>query len=177
MRHVKRSALVALPPGCIYALINDIDSYPQFLPGCTAARVQSRTPGQIVATVSVRRGPLAAEFTTRNLLTPDRRVLMQLVQGPFRELEGEWLLTPVELPGGAPACGGTGAGLAGTDGHAAGAGGSGTSGTRVDLSLRFAFSNAFSAMVFGPLFEQTAAQLVDAFVARARALAGPASVG
>jgi ribosome-associated toxin RatA of RatAB toxin-antitoxin module len=36
--------------------------------------------------------------------------------------------------------------------------------------MRFAFKNAMSAIIFEPLFEQTAASLVDAFVARARAL-------
>ena len=32
MREVKRSALVSLPPNRLFALINDIDSYPEFLP-------------------------------------------------------------------------------------------------------------------------------------------------
>jgi len=179
MRHVKRSALVALPPGRLYALINDIDSYPRFLPWCTAARVESRTPTQIVATVEVHRAGLAAEFTTRNELTPERRVHMQLVKGPFRELEGEWLLTPLEMPAAAaddaqarrvardagPAADAVSAGASGS---AAG----GVAGTRIELSLRFAFANRLKALVFEPLFEETASQLVDAFVARARELAG-----
>jgi ribosome-associated toxin RatA of RatAB toxin-antitoxin module len=38
----------------------------------------------MVATLNIKRGPLHAEFTTRNLLEPDRRVLMQFVSGPFR---------------------------------------------------------------------------------------------
>ncbi|HTY49687.1 MAG TPA: type II toxin-antitoxin system RatA family toxin [Steroidobacteraceae bacterium] len=180
MRHVKRSALVALPPGRLYALINDIDSYPSFLPWCTAARVDSRTASQIVATVAVRRGGLAAQFTTCNELTPERRVHMRLVRGPFRELEGDWLLTPVSLPaaavaGGAGAgrvaAGGSGVVVGAAPGAPEGTGGTDAAGTRIELSLRFAFANRLTAMVFEPLFEETAAQLVDAFVARARELA------
>jgi ribosome-associated toxin RatA of RatAB toxin-antitoxin module len=125
----------------MFALINDIESYPAFVPGCTHARVESRTPHEIVATLVVKKGPLRAELTTRNTLEQDKRVTMSLVKGPFRELEGEWILSPV-----------------------------GAEGCRVDLSMRFAFSNPMSAVVFEPLFEQTAASLVDAFVARARAL-------
>ena len=51
MREVKRSALVNRPPAELFALINDIESYPQFLPWCTHARVESRTPQEIVATL------------------------------------------------------------------------------------------------------------------------------
>jgi ribosome-associated toxin RatA of RatAB toxin-antitoxin module len=125
----------------MFALINDIESYPAFVPGCTAARVESRTPREIVATLGVKKGPLRAELTTRNVLEPDRKITMSLVQGPFKELEGEWTLTPV-----------------------------GADGCRVELWMRFAFSNPMSAVVFEPLFEQTAVSLVDAFVARARSL-------
>jgi ribosome-associated toxin RatA of RatAB toxin-antitoxin module len=129
----------------MFALINDIESYPQFLPWCTSAHVQSRTDREIIATVGVRRGALNSRFTTRNELTTDRRVSMRLVSGPFKTLDGEWTLTPVDLPE-QPGC-------------------------RVDLLLRFSFPNRLTAMVFEPLFEATAASLVDAFVTRARALA------
>jgi len=90
MREVKRSALVSQPPGRVFALINDIERYPEFLPWCTHARVLSRTPAQIVATLGVRQGALAGEFTTRNTLEAERSIAT---------LEGLWLLTPIE-PGG-----------------------------------------------------------------------------
>jgi ribosome-associated toxin RatA of RatAB toxin-antitoxin module len=139
MREVKRSALINKPPQVVFALINDIESYPQFLPWCTHARVLSRTPEQIVATIGVRQGALQGEFTTRNTLDPDRSIRMDLVSGPFRTLEGEWRLTPVEEQG-----------------------------CRVELTMRFAFNNRLTAMLFEPLFANTMGSLVDAFVARAR---------
>ena len=138
MREVKRSALVNQPPARLYALINDIESYPQFLPWCTHASVAARTEREIVATIGVRQGALHGEFTTRNTLEPGRSVHMQLVSGPFRELEGRWLLTPVE------------------------------DGCRVELTMRFAFRNSLSGLLFEPKFAATVGSLVDAFVARAR---------
>ncbi|HTX25101.1 MAG TPA: type II toxin-antitoxin system RatA family toxin [Steroidobacteraceae bacterium] len=141
MREVKRAATVAQPPSRLYELINDIERYPQFVPGCTHARVEARSGNEIVATLGVRRGPLRAQFTTRNELDPDRRIHMTLVRGPFRMLEGEWTLTPV----GPGAC-------------------------RIELAVRFAFANRLSAMLFEPLFQETAESLVDAFVARAQAV-------
>jgi ribosome-associated toxin RatA of RatAB toxin-antitoxin module len=139
MREVKRSALVNQPPARLFELINDIESYPQFLPWCTHARVARRTPQEIVATIGVRQGALHGEFTTRNALEADRSIRMRLVSGPFRALEGQWLLTPVD-----------------------------GSGCRIDLSVRFAFRNALAGLLFEPKFAATIASLVDAFVARAR---------
>jgi ribosome-associated toxin RatA of RatAB toxin-antitoxin module len=139
MREVKHSALVAQPPSRMFEIINDIESYPRFLPWCTHAKVQSRSERELIATVGVRQGPLHGEFTTRNELEPDRRITMHLVSGPFRMLEGEWLLTPIA-----------------------------ENGCRAELTMRFAFKNVLSAVLFEKQFAQTAASLVDAFVARAR---------
>jgi len=123
----------------MYQLVNDIEHYPDFVPWCTAARVESRTDSEVTATLTIKRGPLRAEFTTRNLLEPDKRVLMQFVSGPFRVLEGIWTFTPL-----------------------------GELGCRVELEMRFEFSNRVAGTLFEPLFENTAASLVDAFVKRAR---------
>jgi len=139
MREVQRSALVGQSPARMYALINDIESYPQFVPWCSSARIESRTATELVATLGVRRGLLRTEFTTRNVLETDRRIDMRLERGPFKALAGSWTLTPL-----------------------------GELGTRVDLELRFAFDSSFAAAIFEPLFEETAASLVDAFVVRAR---------
>lgn len=139
MREVKRSALIAETPARMYALINDIERYPEFVPWCTAARIDARKEGEMVATLNIKRGPLKAEITTRNLLEADKRVLMQFVSGPFRVLEGLWTLTPL-----------------------------GDLGCRVELEMRFEFANRVTGALFEPLFEDTAASLVDAFVKRAR---------
>lgn len=140
MREVKRSALIKLPPNRLFALINDIDSYPQFLPWCSHSRVLSRSDSEIVASIGVRRGPFNGEFTTRNALEPYRRVHMRLVDGPFSALEGEWRLTPAG------------------------------EGTQVELLLRFQFKSSLSAVLFERIFAETVGSLVDAFVARSRAL-------
>jgi ribosome-associated toxin RatA of RatAB toxin-antitoxin module len=98
-----------------------------------------RVENEVVATLNLRRGPLKTEFTTRNLLEPDRRVLMQLVSGPFRVLEGLWTLTPL-----------------------------GDLGCRVELEMRFEFANRVTGTLFESMFEDAAGSLVDAFVKRAR---------
>jgi len=143
MREVKKSAVVGQPQSRMYALLNDIESYPQFVPWCTHSRVERRSEREIVATLGVRRGPLRAEFTTRNELHPESRIRMHLLRGPFRLLEGEWVLTPTE-----------------------------TGGCRIELSMRFAFASSIAGAIFEPFFEQTSSALVDAFVERARTADG-----
>jgi ribosome-associated toxin RatA of RatAB toxin-antitoxin module len=142
MREVKHSALIAQPPSRLFVLISDIESYPLFLPWCTHAKVHSQGPGEMLATIGMKRGPLKGELTTRNQLEPHRRILMHLVSGPlFRMLEGEWQLTPI-----------------------------GSLGTRVELVMRFALKNALTNALLEPIFAETARSLVDAFVGRAQGL-------
>jgi ribosome-associated toxin RatA of RatAB toxin-antitoxin module len=141
MREMTRSALVARPPELVYQLVEDVERYPEFVPGCTEAKVLERTANEMVARLAVRRGPLRTEFTTRNRLDPGRSMHMDLVEGPFRMLEGNWSFTPVA-----------------------------SNGCRIELSLRFQFSNLLKSALFEPLFEETAASLVRAFVSRAQSV-------
>jgi ribosome-associated toxin RatA of RatAB toxin-antitoxin module len=145
MRQVRRSALVAATPERMFELINEVERYPEFVPGCAAATVLSRTPSEIHARLTVGRGPLRTAFTTRNHLIAHRQVRMELVEGPFRSLQGLWTLAPVTRPGTAEVVG-----------------------CRVSLELDFEPNSGLAGLALGPLIEQTVNSLVDAFVSRAR---------
>jgi len=144
MKQVKRSALVGVTAQRMFELINDVESYPQFVPGCAAARVISRGEGEVVAALDIRKGLLRTSFTTRNTLRDGDSVHMALVEGPFRSLTGVWKLSAICAPSGEPL------------------------GCRVELEVNFELSAAIPSSWLGPLFEQTVAGLVDAFVARSR---------
>jgi len=138
---MKRSALVARSPELVYQLVEDVERYPEFVPGCTEARVLERSENEMVARLTVRRGPLQTQFTTRNRLDRGRSVHMDLVEGPFRTLVGDWTFTPVA-----------------------------SNGCRIELAMRFQFSNILKSALFEPLFEETAASLMRAFVSRAQSM-------
>jgi ribosome-associated toxin RatA of RatAB toxin-antitoxin module len=142
MREMTRTSLVARLPRVVYQLVDDIERYPEFVPGCTAAEVLERSDQVVVARLAVRRGLLHTEFTTRNQLDPDRSVHMELVEGPFKVLEGSWQFSPVA-----------------------------SNGCRIDFRLRFQFANPLKSALFEPLFEQAQTDLVRAFVARAQSQA------
>ncbi len=139
MKTLTRSALIACLPEQVYALVNDVASYPNFVPGCSGAEILMQTEREVVVRLRVHRGPLSTQLTTRNHLRPHSEIRMELVSGPLRALNGLWTFTPV-----------------------------GSNGCRIELQLQFEFSNPLKAALLEPLLEGTAASMVQAFVARAQ---------
>ncbi len=144
MKEVKRSALVPYTAEQMFALVEDIERYPQFLPWVAAAQLLERSPSELVGRLEMHRAGMREIFTTRNVLTPHREITLALVAGPFRTLAGRWSFEPI-----------------GED-----------RGTRVSLSIRFEFANPMLSLLLSRSFERSCNELVDAFVARARAVYG-----
>jgi len=140
---VERSALVTYTPAQMFALVNDVGRYPEFLPWCTAGRAEEVSATERLATVRVARGVLQAEFTTRNTLQPDARIHMQLVHGPFRDLKGLWRFDAL-----------------------------GERGCKVQFRVEFEFKNRLTATAFNAVFETLCATIVDAFAQRAQKIYG-----
>jgi ribosome-associated toxin RatA of RatAB toxin-antitoxin module len=141
MQLVERSALVTYTAAQMFALVNDVDQYPEFLPWCTGARVEEVSAGERVASIKIARGVLRTEFTTRNTLKQDERIQMKLLHGPFRDLTGEWRFEPI-----------------------------GARGSRVYFRVEFEFKNHLTATAFNSIFEALCGTIIDAFVLRARAI-------
>ncbi len=141
MRKVNKSALVPYPASAMYALVNDVERYPEFLPWCRGARVLSRTEGEMQASLDLARGGFHKTFTTRNTLQPGRAITMTLVHGPFRHLEGRWQFTDLDQEG-----------------------------SKVALDMEFEFTSTVLDLMAGPVFHEICNSLVDAFIRRAAAV-------
>ncbi len=139
MQLVERSALVTYTAAQMFALVNDVAHYPEFLPWCMAARVEEVSPVERIAALKVARGVLRTEFTTRNTLRQDEQIQMQLLHGPFRDLQGEWRFEPI-----------------------------GARGSRVHFRVEFEFKNRLTATAFNAVFEAMCGTIIDAFVQRAK---------
>ena len=144
MKEVKRSALVPYTAEQMFALVEDIERYPQFLPWVASAQLLERTPREVVGRLEMHRAGMREVVTTRNTLTPPGEITLTLVAGPFKTLEGRWTFEPIGEE----------------------------RGTRVALSIRFEFANAMLNLLLSRSFEKSCNELVDAFVARARAVYG-----
>lgn len=88
MPQISRTALVPYSAEQMYQLVNDVQSYPEFIPGCTGSRVLESGPTQMTAAVDVSKAGISKTFTTRNTLTSNQSILMHLVDGPFKKTDG-----------------------------------------------------------------------------------------
>lgn len=96
MPTVQRQADVAIPAARMYALVNDIEAYPQRFDWCDRARVLERAPERMVARLDLHIGVLRTWFVTENRLTPPTRIDLHLLEGPFRRLHGRWSFQALE---------------------------------------------------------------------------------
>jgi ribosome-associated toxin RatA of RatAB toxin-antitoxin module len=143
MKCVARSAIVPHTAAEMYALVEDIESYPRFLPWCVGAQVKSRGGGVTVATLSVGMGAVKQSFSTKNVNRAPEAIDMQLVEGPFRRFAAAWRFQPL----GERAC-------------------------KVEFSMQFEFASRALAALLQPLFERIADGMVDAFTRRADEIHG-----
>ena len=137
MKRISRSAIVECSAGDFYALVEAIESYPEFLPWCAAAVVRERTPGRTVAMLTLAVTGVRQSFTTENTNLPGRSIDMRLIKGPFKSFAAAWRFTPL----GADAC-------------------------KAEYSMEYEFSNRAVAAVLEPVFRRIADSTVDAFAKR-----------
>jgi ribosome-associated toxin RatA of RatAB toxin-antitoxin module len=148
MREVKRNALVPYTPAQMFALVEDFERYPEFLPWVSGAKLLSHDGEELVGRLEMERLGIKEHFTTRNRLQAPTQMDMRLVDGPFKQLDGCWRFTAICDAAGVPR------------------------GTRVDLNIQFEFKNAMLELLMGKAFEASCGSLVDAFAKRARDLYG-----
>lgn len=143
MTTVSRSALVSHSAQEMFRLVDDVDSYDQFLPWVKSSRELHRDEDKVRATLVFSKGGFEKSFTTQNRLHPPKMIDIRLVEGPFRHLNGYWRFQQL----GDDAC-------------------------KISLDMDFEFSSRLVAMAFGRVFTQVANTLVDSFVQRADAIYG-----
>jgi coenzyme Q-binding protein COQ10 len=130
-------------PEQLYALVADVERYPEFLPWCVGARIRERQPGRIVADLMIGFKLIRERFTSEVRLDPPRRIDVAYTEGPFRYLSNHWGFTPV------------------------------AGGCRVDFFVDFEFKSRLLQKVIEVMFGEAVRRMVGAFEKRARDLYGP----
>ena len=74
MTTINKSALVPYTPAEMFALVDDIDAYPEFLPGCRRTEVHSRSADEVRATIELSKGGVEKAFTTCNRSQPNKMI-------------------------------------------------------------------------------------------------------
>lgn len=135
---ITRSALVTHSALDMYQLVHDVQAYPEFLSWCSGAEVHEQSHELQVASLQVLVGGVKTGFTTRNRLQRGERVVMALVDGPFRQLAGEWRFEQL-----------------------------GDAGSKISLELAFEVSSRLMAGAFSQGFSKIADRMVRDFSQRA----------
>ena len=143
MRKVSRSALVPWSAEQMYALVEDVEQYPSFLPWCAGAELHSKDAESLEASLSFQRRGISKTFRTRNELWPGEKMTLRLVDGPFRSLVGTWQFEQL-----------------------------GQDGSKVELELEFEFESKVLDALFGRYLEDACNRMIESFTERARVLYG-----
>jgi len=140
---LERSALLPFSAERMFALVNDVRRYPEFVPWCAGAEVLAETDALIEASLRLKRGGVEYRFTTRNTLTPVTAMRLELVDGPFTAFTGDWTFKALAED----AC-------------------------KISLTLNFEYRGRLATAALGALLNSSADTLVEAFCQRAKALYG-----
>ncbi len=142
MPQVDKTATVPYTPEQMFDLVNDVASYPQFLPWCQSSQINSIDKNTVAASLVFAAGPFSKSFTTCNSLQRPNKIGLQLSDGPFNTLAGEWLFEATD------------------------------EGCNVSLSLNFTYANRLAENAIGLIFEQAVEKMLPCFVQRAEEVYG-----
>jgi ribosome-associated toxin RatA of RatAB toxin-antitoxin module len=141
MPKISRSVLVRFSAMQMYEIVNDVESYKEFLPGCVGGEVLEFDGQTMLASVDVSKAGISKTFTTRNQVVPGKSIQLALENGPFKHLTGEWRFTELTED----AC-------------------------KIDFELNFEFSSRLVDMAFGKIFKDLMTSMVTAFTGRAKVI-------
>ena len=139
MTLVQKSALVKFSALQMFELVNDIESYPQFLPWCSGSRIISRGEDFVEAELMINKGGFKKAFSTRNRIDRGGKITVSLLDGPFSSLEGVWRFMPLREDA-----------------------------SKISLDLEFEMSGKLASLAFGAVFNQICNTMVSSFTNRAK---------
>lgn len=138
MNVVQKTVLVMHSAEQMYALVDAVEDYPQFLPWCGGVDLLERTDTKTSATLHINYHGIKQNFTTVNNKTFPHSMDIQLKDGPFKHLDGSWRFIALRED----AC-------------------------KIEFKLNYEFANGFLERIIAPVFSHIANTFVDGFVARA----------
>lgn len=143
MAVVHKSVLLGYSAEQMFALVDRVEDYPQFLPWCGGVEVKHRDENRLIASLTINYRGIKHTFTTENTNAPPQEMKMRLVEGPFKHLDGTWNFLPLRED----AC-------------------------KIEFHLHYEFSSKVLEQIIGPVFNMIANSFVDSFSKRAETIYG-----
>jgi coenzyme Q-binding protein COQ10 len=142
------SRSVGYVPEDMFALVADVEHYPEFLPLCEALKVRRRNVLEdgremLIADMTIGYKAIRETFTSRVTLDPSAmKILVEYVDGPFSHMQNRWSFLPEN------------------------------SGTRVEFFIDYQFKSRMLGLLMGAMFDTAFRKFSDAFVERAGVIYG-----
>lgn len=141
-------------PAELYALVVDIERYPEFLPWCKHTAILEKKPKMLLADMTINFKAFKEHFTSRVHLTPPKPknknsacgLDVEVIKGPFHHLNNRWQFVPECRDG--------------------------THGTNITFTIDFKFRSKLLDSMIGFVFEAAMRKMVSAFEKRADAIYG-----
>lgn len=140
---VQKSALIKYSAQQMFAIVDDIESYPKFLPWCSGSNVLKREGDIVEAELLISKAGFNKSFSTRNRRDGHGKLFMTLLDGPFSSLDGVWDFMPLREDA-----------------------------SKISLDLEFEMHGKFASLAFGAIFNQICNTMVKSFTDRAKQVYG-----
>jgi len=133
----------------MFALVADVERYPEFVPLCHALKVRQRTANAdgtevVIADMTVSFKLVKETFTSEVTLDrPNLKILVRYLRGPFSSLENRWTFEP-----------------------------RGEGASDVGFFISYEFKSRMLALLMGSMFDAAFARFSAAFEKRADAIYG-----
>ena len=135
---IKKQAIVFHSKERMFDLVDQVEDYPTFLPWCGETEVYARDKDITRARIDIRFKGIKQSFTTENHKKFPHKMIINLIDGPFKKLEGEWRFIEIEEDS-----------------------------SRIELELHYEFKNFILEKLISPAFSVIANTFIDSFVAKA----------
>ena len=135
---IKKQAIVFHSKEHMFDLVDQVEDYPTFLPWCGETKVLARDKDITRARIDIRFKGIKQSFTTENHKTYPDKMVINLIDGPFKKLEGEWRFIEIE-----------------------------EGSSRIELELNYEFKNFILEKLISPAFSVIANTFIDSFVTKA----------
>lgn len=140
----RTTRVVRFTPEQMFALVADVEKYPEFLPLCTALTIRRRltTPAgqaQLIAAMSIGYKAISETFTSRVTLdVANNKILVEYMDGPFRHLDNRWSFAAL-----------------------------GDGGCEIGFFISYEFASRTLGLLMGTMFDRAFRRFAEAFEARA----------
>jgi len=140
---VQKSALIKYSALQMFEIVDDIESYPEFLPWCSGSKILKREGDIVEAELLIAKAGFNKSFATRNRSDGHGKLFMTLLDGPFSSLDGVWDFMPLREDA-----------------------------SKISLDLEFEMHGKFASLAFGAVFNQICNTMVKSFTDRAKQVYG-----